>query len=71
MSNWLQIAKKLNNNSIEEFAQKVVSQDLPNDDYAIETTTINIKSKDITQTAEYILGGSGFDEDEEYWDEEE
>lgn len=42
-----------------------------NDDYAIETTTINIKSKNVTQTAEYVLGGSGFDEDEEYWDEEE
>lgn len=63
---WTEIA-----DSIEEFAQKVVSQNLPNDDYAVETTTINIKSKDVTQTAEYILGGSSFDEDEEYWDEEE
>lgn len=58
-------------NSIEDFAQKVVSQNLPNDDYAVETTTINIKSKNVTQTAEYILVGSSFDKDEEYWDEED
>lgn len=58
---WTKIA-----DSIEEFAQKVVSRNLPNNDYAVETTTINIKSKNVTQTAEYILGGSSFDEDEEF-----
>lgn len=53
--------------SIEEFAKMVVSQNLPNDDYAEETTTINLKTKDIVQTTEYILGGhdSEWDRDDD------
>lgn len=50
---WTQLA-----DSIEEFAQKIVeivTEDIPGADYAEETTTINIKSKDVTQTAEYLL----------------
>ena len=55
---WTEIA-----DNIEEFAQKVVSGNLPNDDYAVETTTINIKSGSVTQTAEYIFGGNDFDDE--------
>ncbi len=50
-------------NNIEEFAQKVMDEDLPNDDYAVETITVDMQSKKVTQRAEYILGGNS-EEDE-------
>lgn len=53
-------------NSIEEFAQKVMDEDLPNNDYAVETITVDMKSKKVTQTAEYILGGNS---EEDEWEE--
>jgi hypothetical protein len=43
--------------SLEEFAQKVVSKELPEDDYAEETTVIDMQKKSIFRKAEYILGG--------------
>ena len=57
---WTKIA-----DSIEEFAQLVVSQNLPDYDYSVETNTINMKSKNVTRTAEYILGGLGWDKEKQ------
>ena len=48
--------------TIEEFAQKVMNKELPNDDYAVETIIVDMKSKTVTKTAEYILGGNSGDE---------
>ena len=42
---------------IEEFAQMVVDENLPYDDFAVETTTIYFKEKRIEQNAEYLLKG--------------
>ncbi len=44
-------------NTIEEFAKKVVACDLPNDDWAEETTEIDMQNHTISQKAEYIIGG--------------
>lgn len=54
--------------TIEEFAQKVVGEELPENDYAEETTLIDMQNHTITQKAEYILGGPGSNND---CDEEE
>lgn len=43
--------------SIEEFAAKVVAEELPNVDYSEETTVIDMTTKQIVQRAEYILDG--------------
>ncbi len=49
---WSEIAA-----NIEEFAEMVLSESLPYDDYGVDTTIVNIKSKEITHMSEYILGG--------------
>ena len=55
--------------NIEEFAEKVISEELPDYDYAEETTVIDLKSKKvISQTAEYIIGGER-DGDDDYCEE--
>ena len=41
--------------NIEGFAQKVIDGELPQDDYAEETTVIDIQTHTITQKAEYTL----------------
>ena len=40
---------------IEKFAKMAVDGKLPNDDYAEETTVIDMQTKEVKQTAEYIL----------------
>ena len=42
---------------IEEFAKMVVAEDLPNYDYAEETTVIDMQNQTTDQKAKYILGG--------------
>lgn len=42
---------------IEEFADKVVTEDLPDDDYAVETTIIDMQKHKVTQKAVYYPGG--------------
>lgn len=49
---WTKSAK-----TIEEFAQQLVDEDLPNDDYAEVTTEIDMKTGKITYKAQYIPDG--------------
>ncbi len=61
---------------IEEFAQMILDEDLPSDDYSVETVVIDMQKKEITHTAQYIPGGmesEGGEWDEEYneYDEDE
>lgn len=46
--------------SIEDFAQRIVDGEVPCDDYAEETTEIDMKTRTITQKAEYIFQSSDF-----------
>ena len=59
--------------TLEEFAQKVVEEDLPNDDVAVETVILNMKDKKVESSAEYMLGASPewFGDMDEDWDEDE
>ena len=41
--------------SIEDFAQRIVDDNVPDDDYAEETTVIDMQTHTITQKAEYIF----------------
>ena len=50
--------------SIEELAKKVLANELPEDDWAEETTEINMQTREISQKAEYILDGMNFRERE-------
>ena len=43
--------------TIEEFAQKVLDENLPRHDYAEETVDIDINNSTVKRSAEYILGG--------------
>ena len=47
---------------IEEFAKMVVEQELPDNDYAEETTEIDMQNHTIKQEAKYILDGPGDEE---------
>lgn len=49
--------------NIEEFAWKVVNDCLPEDDYAEETTEIDMQKHKIKQTAKYIFDGFDVDDD--------
>ena len=40
---------------IEKFAKMAVDGELPHDDYAEETTVIDMQTKEVKQTAKYIL----------------
>ena len=52
--------------SIEEFAKKVVGEDLPGEDFAVETTEINMQTRNVTSIGEYILGGMGGSSEEDW-----
>ena len=57
---------------IEKLAELAIEGSLPNNDYAVETTYIDMQTKTVEQTAKYILENeNAFDEDCEGWDEEE
>ncbi len=59
---------------IEEFAAKILSEDVDDNDYSEEIVVIDMQKKEITHTAQYIPGGmesEGGEWDEEYCDEEE
>lgn len=49
--------------NLEEFAEKIMSEELPDDDYAEETTIIDMQNKSVSQKAEYILNGAYSDKD--------
>lgn len=52
--------------SIEEFAEKVVGEDLPNVDFAVETTEINMQTRNVISKGKYILGGMGGSSEEDW-----
>ena len=56
--------------NIEDFARDVVYGLLPDNDYAEETTIIDMQNRRITQKAEYIIGGSYPEEWDGYEDKQ-